>query len=220
MQNLADYFDATAGGLARLYDGDGLFSRSLDRAARGALFEYRDLLLDECGDVPGLSVLDVGCGPGFHLEALAARGAAATGIDLSAAMVASARARLRRAGLDAILLQGDAEKVPLGRHDIVIAIGLFDYVERPADFMRILAAAAGSKVIATFPTASPVWTKVRRWRYRRRGIELRFYEPAEVAALASNADLEVRRIETVRRSGGGLFLAAGVPERRGKDSGQ
>ncbi|HYG30102.1 MAG TPA: class I SAM-dependent methyltransferase [Allosphingosinicella sp.] len=219
MQNLADYFDATADGLARLYDGDGLFSRSLDRAARGALFEYRDLLLAECGDVRGLSVLDVGCGPGFHLEALAARGAAVTGIDLSPAMIAYARARLRRAGLDATLVQGAAERVPLGRHDIVVAIGVFDYVDRPADFMRILAAAAGSRVIATFPTASPVWTKVRRWRYRRRGIKLRFYGPGEVAGLAAGAGLAVRRIESVKRSGGGLFLAADAPESRRKDAG-
>ncbi|HEX8366390.1 MAG TPA: methyltransferase domain-containing protein [Allosphingosinicella sp.] len=219
MQNLADYFDATADGLARLYDGDGLFSRSLDRAARGALFEYRDLLLAECGDVRGLSVLDVGCGPGFHLEALAARGASVTGVDLSPAMVASARARLQGAGLAATLIQGDARTMPLGRHDIVIAIGLFDYVDRPADFMRILAAAARARVIATFPTASPVWTRVRRWRYRRRGIKLRFYEPGEVAVLVAGAGLKLRRIETVKKSGGGLFVAADVAESRGKDAG-
>jgi SAM-dependent methyltransferase len=219
LQNLADYFDATADGLARLYDGDGLFSRSLDRAARGALFEYRDLLLAECGDVRGLSVLDVGCGPGFHLEALAARGASVTGVDLSPAMVASARARLQGAGLAATLIQGDARTMPLGRHDIVIAIGLFDYVDRPADFMRILAAAARARVIATFPTASPVWTRVRRWRYRRRGIKLRFYEPGEVAVLVAGAGLKLRRIETVKKSGGGLFVAADVAESRGKDAG-
>ena len=220
LQSLADYFDATAGGLARLYDGEGLFSRSFDRAARGALFEYRDLLLAECGDVAGLGVLDVGCGPGFHLEALAARGAAATGIDLSRAMVAAAGARLRGAGLEATLVQGDARTTALGRHDIVIAIGVFDYVEDAQDFMRVLAAAARSKVIATFPTASPVWTRVRRWRYGRRGIALRFYEAAEVEALAAGAGLAVRRIETVSKSGGGLFLSADVAESSGKDSAQ
>ena len=215
LQRLAEYFDQTAGGLARLYDGDGLFSRTVDRYARGALFDYRDLLLAECGDVAGLSVIDVGCGPGFHLEALAARGAQATGVDLSGEMVAAARRRLQRAGLAGTLLQGEAGSLPLGRHDIVVAIGVFEYVDSPAAFMRSLAGAARRKLIATFPMQSPVWTRVRRWRYARRGIALKFFEPREVAGLAADAGLAVRRIETVR--GAGLFLAADVVESKGKD---
>ncbi len=201
--------------MARLYDGDGLFSRTVDRYARGALFDYRDLLLAECGDVEGLSVLDVGCGPGFHLEALAERGARATGVDLSGRMIDAARRRLGRAGLAGTLLQGDAHSLPLGRHDIVVAIGVFEYVDSPAEFMRILAGAARSKLIATFPMRSPVWTKLRRWRYARHGIALKFYEPHEVARLAADAGLGVRGIKTVR--GAGLFLAADVVESTGKD---
>ncbi|HEU0100175.1 MAG TPA: class I SAM-dependent methyltransferase [Allosphingosinicella sp.] len=210
MQKLTDYFDATAGGLARLYDADGLFSRTIDRAARGALFEYRRLLLEECGDVSGLSVLDVGCGPGLYLEALAARGASVTGIDISPAMLALARQRLDKAGLAATLVEGDAQAMALGRHDIVLAVGLFDYVDAPAEMMRTLAAAARSKVIATFPRPSPLWTRVRSWRYSRHGIALKFYGVEEVAALADAAGLARRRVELVDRSGGGLFLAADV----------
>jgi SAM-dependent methyltransferase len=42
-------------------------------------------------------VLDVGCGPGRHLEALAARGVPALGLDISATAVRLARARGARA---------------------------------------------------------------------------------------------------------------------------
>lgn len=40
-------------------------------------------LVDELGLEPGMRVLDVGCGPGRHAHALAARGVAVHGIDIS-----------------------------------------------------------------------------------------------------------------------------------------
>lgn len=49
-------------------------------------------LLAACGDVRGRRALDIGCGEGWCSRQLAARGAAVTGIDLSAAMIAEARA--------------------------------------------------------------------------------------------------------------------------------
>ena len=42
-----------------------------------------DFLVDALGLAPGMRVLDVGCGPGRHAHALAARGIACHGIDIS-----------------------------------------------------------------------------------------------------------------------------------------
>jgi ubiquinone/menaquinone biosynthesis C-methylase UbiE len=42
-----------------------------------------DFLVDALGLTPGMRVLDVGCGPGRHAHALAARGIACHGIDIS-----------------------------------------------------------------------------------------------------------------------------------------
>jgi len=50
-------------------------------------------LLDLLGDVNGRRVLDAGCGEGYLARWLAARGAHVTGIDLSARLIALARAR-------------------------------------------------------------------------------------------------------------------------------
>ncbi len=55
------------------------------------------------------AVLDVGCGAGFLALLLAARGHHVTGSDLAPEMIAQARAKARRAGLEATFVTGDAE---------------------------------------------------------------------------------------------------------------
>ena len=50
-----------------------------------------DFLVDALGLAPGMRVLDVGCGPGRHALALAARGITVHGVDLSPEFVALAR---------------------------------------------------------------------------------------------------------------------------------
>ncbi len=50
------------------------------------------VLLDLAGDVSGLQLLEVACGPGRVARELARRGAALTGLDISAALLARARA--------------------------------------------------------------------------------------------------------------------------------
>lgn len=48
-------------------------------------------LLEACGEVRGLRVLDIGCGQGFFTRALARKGAQVVGVDISAQQVESAR---------------------------------------------------------------------------------------------------------------------------------
>jgi len=50
-------------------------------------------MLDLLGDLSGREVLDAGCGEGFLARVLAAHGARVTGIDLSARLIAMARAK-------------------------------------------------------------------------------------------------------------------------------
>jgi ubiquinone/menaquinone biosynthesis C-methylase UbiE len=62
----------------------------------------------------GLDVLDVGCGQGIDLARYAKAGAHPTGIDLTPRHVELARAHLAAAGLQAEVVQGDAEQLPFG----------------------------------------------------------------------------------------------------------
>lgn len=80
------------------------------------LYRHRDLQ-EADGFVGGLlerhplgagRILDLGCGPGRHLEALERRGLAAVGLDLSAALLESARGRLAHP----LLVRGDMRDLP------------------------------------------------------------------------------------------------------------
>jgi SAM-dependent methyltransferase len=67
-----------------------------ERAAVGAynaLYD-RPAVLEVAGDVAGLRLLDLGCGPGLYAEQLAERGAAVYGIDQSPEMVRLASERV------------------------------------------------------------------------------------------------------------------------------
>jgi S-adenosylmethionine-diacylgycerolhomoserine-N-methlytransferase len=72
----------------------------------------RDRLVEGLGLGPGLRVLDVGCGTGHNLAALAASGAQVTGVEPSPAMLEAARRRVERLHLPVAL-----DSRPYGAHD-------------------------------------------------------------------------------------------------------
>jgi ubiquinone/menaquinone biosynthesis C-methylase UbiE len=60
----------------------------------------------------GRRVLEIGCGPGHLLAAMAAAGYHVSAVELSPQMVRQARNRLRRGGLAAELVRGRAQALP------------------------------------------------------------------------------------------------------------
>jgi SAM-dependent methyltransferase len=134
----ADFFD----GHAPQYD-DNCFTKN-------TLAEV-DFLLEELRMPAGGSILDVGCGTGRHAVELARRGFAVTGIDLSAGMLAQARARAEAAGVSVVWRQVDAAACSTDRQfDAVIclcegAFGLLgshdDAIGQPLAILRNAAAA-------------------------------------------------------------------------------
>jgi SAM-dependent methyltransferase len=69
---------------------------------------------ERLGDVTGKSLLDCGCGHGMAAVVLARRGAAVTGIDLSAGYVEEARRRAIANEVDVEFVQADVESLPFG----------------------------------------------------------------------------------------------------------
>jgi SAM-dependent methyltransferase len=106
-------------------------------------------LLDAASISQGMRVLDVACGPGYAASAAADRGAAAEGLDFSAAMVGVARAMYPSIAVT----EGDAEDLPHpdGAFDAVVSNFGLHHVPRPvatlAQAKRVLL--AGGRVAFT-----------------------------------------------------------------------
>jgi SAM-dependent methyltransferase len=84
----------------------------------------------------GAHVLDAGCGPGLVAEAFLAAGHRVTGVDLSAEMVARARARCGRFGERASFAQARLDGLPPGpTFDAAVSRFVLHHVRDPLAFL-------------------------------------------------------------------------------------
>lgn len=136
---MSDLFDAAA-----MYDEDYLhfFAAPADRsefAAHGPLVPGTDSSAETAVELtwrlldlrPGMTVLDLGCGPGDLANGLAARDCRVTGLDSSEVFLDRARAGAAASGVSVEYVAGDMRQIPwTGRFDRVInwstAFGYFD----------------------------------------------------------------------------------------------
>lgn len=207
-------FRAKAQAFDDLYEDE----RALTRWLRPGLFRRRRLAADTVAEyaqgtgvaratgwadandgTSGPVVLDVGCGSGRIGEfALQAGAAHYVGVDFSEPMIALARSRLERFGEQVELSVADFLDAPLdGPFDVVLSLGLFDYLPAPHRFTRRMfeLCAPGGCVVSSFPRFSPVKGPIRKVRYEwigdcpifnytRRELELLFgasgFAPVEI----------------------------------------
>jgi SAM-dependent methyltransferase len=156
-----DYFDSHARTFDRLYAG-----RSFRASPRRALERRQRLAVAVVARHPGAEVLDVGCGSGRVAEAVIAAGAAAyVGIDLSSQMLALARRRLARH--DAVeLIEGNFLDLEIPRtFDVVLALGLFDYLADPLRAAAWLRPHCDSTLVASFTRWDWVKAPLRHLHY-------------------------------------------------------
>jgi len=112
-------------------------------------------------------VLDLGCGSGRVGEEVLEAGAAEyVGVDFSEPMLELARTRLARFGDRARLIEADFMAVPLdGTFDVVLALGVFDYLTDPARLVGKVSALCSGVMVASFPRWSLVKGPLRKLRY-------------------------------------------------------
>jgi ubiquinone/menaquinone biosynthesis C-methylase UbiE len=85
-------------------------------------------LLEAVEARPGMSLLDICCGPGYAAGAAAARGLAAVGVDLAPAMVVEAQRRCPAAAFD----EGDAEALKFADGSFDAAVCAFGLLHLPS----------------------------------------------------------------------------------------
>jgi SAM-dependent methyltransferase len=164
-QRVRSRFRVKASQFDDLYEDE----RPLVRLLRPGLFRRRELAIDTVRSYDAPAVLDVGCGSGRIGElALEAGASCYVGVDFAEPMIELARTRLVRFGDRVQLVTEDFMTASLdGRFDVVLALGLFDYVpdaDRFAKRMFELCAGQGC-MVGSFPAWSLVKGPVRKVRY-------------------------------------------------------
>lgn len=156
----------------RAHQFDDLYEdeRFLVRTLRPGLFRRRQLAVDSVKAYANPRVLDVGCGSGRIGEFVLEEGGAAhyVGVDFSEPMIEMSRARLSRFADRTELLVDDFLTAPLdGPFEVILAVGLFDYLPEPHHFARKMFAltAPGGCVVGSFPTWSLIKGPIRKVRY-------------------------------------------------------
>lgn len=102
------------------------------------------------GIAAGQRVLDVGCGTGNAALAAARAGAAVTGVDPAAGLLALAQRRAEENRLDVELLRGDTEKLPVaGAFDVVMSVfGVIFAADAPQAAREMIRATRPGGVVA------------------------------------------------------------------------
>jgi SAM-dependent methyltransferase len=154
---------------ARQFDDLYEDERPLSRRLRPGLYRRRVLAVQAVEEYDAPAVLDVGCGSGRIGEfALEAGAAFYLGVDFSEPMLELARSRLARFGEHAQLILDDFLTVSIERtFDVVLALGLFDYLPDPERFAGRLFdhTAPGGCMVASFPAWSLMKGPIRKVRY-------------------------------------------------------
>ena len=154
----------------------------------------------------GLNVLDVGCGGGFTCEFLAMRSAKVTGIDQSAACIASAGAHAKEVSyaIDYAIdyRQGEAERLPFedGAFDVVTCVDVLEHVDDPAKAIAQMSRVLKPGGYFCFDTINRTWQSklVMIWllentlRQIPRGVHdwHKFITPDELRAMLIQQQLE------------------------------
>ena len=181
------YFDDRAADYDAFYEPPSRFERWFSRVFRKGVYLRRDQALTLALKHGCDTMLDVGCGSGRNAIYFAHRGVPRIlGVDVSEEMIRQARQLARQAGVaDRCEFQVlDFLQMPPGpRFDIVIACGVFDYVELADGFLAHMARFANSVIYGSFPGWTLVRTPLRKIRYALRGCPTHFYRRRELAEL-------------------------------------
>jgi ubiquinone/menaquinone biosynthesis C-methylase UbiE len=203
--SVRSYFERTADNFDALYEHRQRWKYNFNRVLRKGLFQRIEKTIETLEGMEGFTVLDVGCGSGRNSALFANAGARrVVGIDFSAPMLELAReyARTTRVVEQCEFIQADFLDYPFQEtFDVVVALGVFDYIADPVRALRRMTELTNDKVVASFPGVSPIRAPLRKLRYALRDCPVYFYTGAELRQICHEAGLAKFRIDKLASSG-------------------
>ncbi len=137
----------------------------------GGITKFRRRLAAELGLKPGCRFLYTSIGTGLDLpflaENLSLDSLEFIGLDLSMEMLRQCQMRIRRYARSALLLQANAEKLPLanGVFDVVLHMGGINQFDRPAEAVKemVRVARPGARIFVADETKKVVKSQYQGW---------------------------------------------------------
>jgi SAM-dependent methyltransferase len=158
-------------------------------------------LVEACAIGPGAMVLDLGCATGSFLAEVTSRGARGFGIDLNAAAIETATARLP----DVAFHAGVASDQPFPgvAFDAIVMVDFIEHVRDPATELQVVREwmHPGSRLVISTPRADSPLPRVmgRHWpQYREE--HLTYLSRTGVVALLARTGLRVDTIRPTRKT--------------------
>jgi len=204
------YFDRVPGKWDALYSHEGPARYFFNRLVRRAVFDRYRLTFENCGPVSGARVLDIGCGTGRYSLEFAVRGdARVEGVDFAPNMIAFSRRmaeQLHVADKCEFVCSDFSSFTSAEGFDIVLALGLFDYVRDPLSYLKKIFKLTNRVFLASFPCNGRLWRIQRIIRYNWvKRCPVYDYTISQLEQLYRDASFHLQKIVPMRQ---GLFVVA------------
>ncbi|OGV96276.1 hypothetical protein A2W24_04015 [Microgenomates group bacterium RBG_16_45_19] len=198
------YFQKTSQNFDAIYASEkSLYQRLADLLFHGVIEQRFKAAFAELGDLRGKTLLDVGCGSGRYMLEAARRGAnRVVGLDFSQNMLDLAQRHLKHEGYDksSQLINRDfLEFQDQNRYNFALAIGFFDYVAKPENYLIKMRQLTTEKIIASFPKKWTFRTLIRWVRLSVAGCPVYFYDRKRLTKLFKDTGLDSYEIINLSR---------------------
>jgi 2-polyprenyl-3-methyl-5-hydroxy-6-metoxy-1,4-benzoquinol methylase len=203
-EKVKTYFHKQAQRFDTIYEErKSLWQGIVDRIFRKVVKDRFDLTFKKLGEIKGKTILDVGCGSGRYALEFARRGAdRIVGIDFAQGMI-----DLAKNYADTLpdkgkcnFLCGDFMKQDFKEQfDYSVAMGLFDYLKNPSDYLARIKDLTRGKIIASFPKRWTWRTPIRKIRLFLAKCQVYFYSKRDLEKLLKENQISVYEIINLSR---------------------
>jgi len=199
---IEEYFEKTAEDFDSIYSQKKpLVRRVIDFVFRRSIEMRFALTLEECGNLEGKSLIDVGCGSGRYSIALAKRGARVIGIDFAENMLAIARnlAKENKVEGKCEFIKADFLNHEFSeKFDLCVSIGVLEYFQDPRQLLEKMAEVTKEKVLISLPVKWTLRSGIRKIRLALKRYPVYFYTKRKVELLLQScgfSNYSIKRID-------------------------